>query len=281
MASKAKDSAQRDLNLHRLGKELAQRHFSGVTSEVVVSPDRRWIWLLGSDGSAVVTLLDAESLQVVDSYKPRSTFCHRDPSPPLLDTWHAHETTVCRDAPDVLVVNGNAGDSFVLFLVLRATSDGIVDEASQTVFNVVSGVLSERICGAGLISSEHLVVVDDIGNLTLFEWPGLEQVAVTDLMSALMGEEDSCSIWPDSRPLEYLLIGWDTIVACDQLLVSIAGDDAPLEVLALASLDAATLKPNGIVRSPTKEMAELRQVGDNLFVATRGSEQRVLQLVPA
>lgn len=270
----------RGLSLRSQGAVVAQCQVPSTTTEALISPDQKWVWHLGIGGSTVVTLLDAETLRTVGSYRPREMYHPWAPTPPYLKSWWEYEAIVCRETPDILVISANAGDSFILLLALRATPQGIVDEVGTTLFEAARGVLDQTICGARFLSHDRFLIVDDIGTLTLFKWPSCDQVSVAYLMDALMGDGGSCSVWPESRPLEYLLIGWDTVVACDQLLVSIAGDEEPFELLAFASLDAASLKPNGLVRPPTTEMRGLQQVGDNLFVAEKSSGRKLLQLVP-
>jgi hypothetical protein len=264
------------LTLLRGDVVLAQAPMTARTLDALVSPDGRWVWHLGErpgDGSPLVTLFHGDTLEAIDSHRPLNM--HEGEG--YLAHWHDHTAVVSYQAPDMLVVQANSGDSFVLLLTLRATSLGIVDAAEGRIYETVARLLDEVIWHASFVGPDRLLVIDDIGFATLLAWPAgdiVSRVSISDAFS--LGER--YAVWPGEGADDDLVIGVDSFATDAHVLVSVCRVNAPDEVAAFAALDRHTLEVQGVIRSPTRCAAGLRQVGDDLFVVRTATGDLLMRL---
>ena len=113
----------------------------------------------------------------------------------------------------------------------------------------------------------------------MFSWPDCVSVADLSISACLADDDDAYSVWPGDAPIEQLVVGEDLLVVGGQLLVTVCDAEASDDVIALVSLDAATLTASGLVRPPCLRMDQLRQRGENRFVVQRRSGHRAVALV--
>lgn len=181
----------------------------------------------------------------------------------------ASECTVAtfREAPDTFTLYANEGDGLAFLFTLSATDSGIRDLAGTRLFDAVAECLDETLWAARFVSPDRFLVIDDIGSLTLFSWPDAVRVAELELPTIFQDEDedDLFRIWPGEELREELVIDEVTFVVGNTLLVSLCDGANPDELLALVAIDAQTLRPLGLVQSPTRSVAALTQVGDHEF----------------
>jgi hypothetical protein len=241
--------------------------------EVRLSTTGRWVWHVATDGSGVVTLKDAATLETCGTHHLASDL--------FLKALASQECTIAtfREAPDTLTIYANLGDSFAFLSTLLASEVGIHDPAAPKLFESIAECLDERLWSARFVAADRFLVVDDIGNLSLFAWPSARKLADCALLDALRNEEDSFGIWPGADECDDLSLGEYTFVVDDLLLVSVCDKDEPDQLLALAGLDAQTLEPRGVVRVPATCAAQLRQIGADEFDVDDVTDRRRLKFV--
>jgi hypothetical protein len=272
--------------LARYPREQPPKKSWGATCDEIVtfSEDARWVWHLGyHNGRARLALLEGRTLKLVGTHDPITDDRAEMRQEPLQD-WCELGVSVTDAAPDMLVAFGNSGDTFAFLMTLQATSKGIVDPVGTKVFNVAADQMDERIWDAAFISSERLVVLDDIGHVTLISWPAAKPIARYAIESGLQDEKYNTRVWPDNKDADERILV-DRILGCvgDTLLLSVrepSDSGSAGNLLALVALNANTLAPLGLVRPPKSEITKLLNLGKDRFGAlTSGGKLHSWKLV--
>jgi hypothetical protein len=264
---------QADEVIARLPVEPPPSESWGGTCEqrLVASPDGKWLWHLGYEsGEAKVTLMKAADLTVLDVHYPETVNRYED-KVERLSSWYEMAASTDPVAPELLLAYGNAGDSFAYLLTLRATASGIEDPVGKRLYNAVADRLDETLWSARFLSPDRLLVIDDIGTLTLFSWPSSEQLASISVMSGLRDEDWNVCIWPEdaSDPDLNAVVAESVGRVDDLLLVSVIEGEGTYRLLAVVVVDAHTLEPKGLVRPPVSGIRELTQLPNGQFADAR------------
>lgn len=273
-----------ELVLKRNGEIVRSRPWPTATEELCVSANNLWIWHLGWDEGCIVSLLDAESLEVIDTYRPTEMYDYLtgqlDPSelPVLLPDWGELVNVVSvHEAPDMLVICGNCGDSFTYLQALEASSTGIRDRVGRGLYEVVFSHLDQVIYGARFLSTDRIAIVDDIGNLLVFRWPSLALEAQVSIREFLEDEDGFVRVFSDHEPLDTPYVGSELASFGDQLLLSIVNSDSGKNE-AILCLRLDNLEPTGLARSPTQWIDDLKRIGQWHFCLETDEAPRYFEM---
>ena len=278
---------ENEIQIIQNGSIIAKREVGVVPTEPWGEPSKQglfwpehrpWLWHLGYENKvACVMLLIRASLKEIDSKSPL-TYSHYDSCEQKLETWHELRAEVSSFDPDTLLVWGNAGDDLYYLMVLQATPSGIVEPVGTSLYQAISNILDEYLSAATFVSSDHLLVIDDIGQLTLFDWKNVRQIASFSISDGLLNEETGLTrLWPeDNETDEYLIASGKTALIQNTLLVDI-GESYPLNTKALVAFEPSSLTPLGMIRPPVTD-EYLRYFGEKTFGFVRDGELHTWKL---
>ena len=218
-------------------------------------PERReWLWYIGyRDLAPVITLLNWSNLNEIDSIRPITTGPHPQYQTVELDFWHYPIVEIPTFDPNVLLVWAYRGDRLEHLQILRATPTGIVDSLGTSMFDTAYGVLDEFPREITFVSANHLLIVDDIGGLTLVDWQRNAIVAEYSIASGLTDDVIlEITSWSDDE-LSYNMLIVDSTVAIVQGVLIVGITDLELEITyAFAAFEPSSLQPLGLIRPPVK-----------------------------